>query len=115
MLCEAPDLRRGWVSPGTGPVYPFEPTAKPRGTELRRVGKVPLEWSCCDSWEDPMGLAGKGVRVEPVWKRGKAVHPGLPKIHRGEEGIRKAAGVGGWRIGSESWGVVEGVICPEPR
>ena len=59
-------------------------------------------------------MAGKAVRVESVWKRRKAVNPGLPKVHRREEGSREATGVSRGRVGAKSRGVVEGVIHPEP-
>ena len=42
-----------------------------------------------------MRLAGKAVRVESFWKRGKTVDPGLPEVHRRGEESRKAAGVVG--------------------
>jgi REP element-mobilizing transposase RayT len=60
-------------------------------------------------------LAGKNVRLGSVWKGRKAVDSGLPKVYGRRKGIGEATGVGWGRIGSESWGVVEGVISPEPR
>ncbi|MGD0916720.1 MAG: hypothetical protein ABSB22_09690 [Thermodesulfobacteriota bacterium] len=49
-------------------------------------------------------MAEKRVCVEPVREHRKTVSPVLPNIHRTRKGIRKTTGVGGERIGPESFG-----------